>query len=203
MAGPNLYIALVHFPTYNRFGETVATCITPLDAHDLGRVGLAYGVKRVYLTNPYESQKALIGEVIYHWSEGVGGELRPHRKQALGIARLTPTLGEAYADIAAYEGSAAFVAATTAKWDGDTLPAERLIEAAAGKAILMVFGTGYGLTEDLLMASDAVLEPIRGPGCFYHLPVRSAVAIYLDRALNRRLSVKKTGSNERRVEPEG
>lgn len=187
MADPNLYLALVHYPTYNRFGEVVATCITPLDLHDLGRIGLTYGVAGLYLTNPYESQKALINEVIYHWAEGVGGEQRPHRKLAVGLAVLAPTLGDAYGGIADREGAEPFVVATTAKWDGETVPAERLFDMTGDRPVLLIFGTGYGLTEDIIMAADAVLEPIRGPGDFYHLPVRSAVAIYIDRIFNRRI----------------
>jgi tRNA (guanine37-N1)-methyltransferase len=178
-----LYLALVHYPTYNRYGEIVATCITPLDLHDLGRIGLTYGVKSLYLTNPFESQKSLIGEVIYHWAEGVGGGHRPHRKQAVGIAKLVDSLGDAFEDITEREGIAPFVAATTAKWEGTIIPAERLFDTAGRRPALIVFGTGYGLTEDVLTAADAVLEPIRGPGDFYHLPVRSAVAIYIDRIL--------------------
>ncbi len=186
MADVHLYLALVHYPTYNRYGEIVATCITPLDLHDLGRVGLTYGIAGLYLTNPFESQKALINEVIYHWAEGVGGGYRPHRKRAVGIARLTATLGDAYADVGGREGAEPFVVTTTANWAGETVPAERLLDTVERRPILLVFGTGYGLTEDILMAADAVLEPIRGPGDFYHLPVRSAVAIYIDRIFNGR-----------------
>jgi len=179
-------LALVHYPTYNRYGEIVATCITPLDLHDMGRIGLTYGVKRLYLTNPFESQKALIGEVIHHWAEGVGGEYRPHRKLAVGIAELVDSLSDAYEDVARREGAEPFVVGTTARWERESVPAEKLFDAADGRSVLLLFGTGYGLTEDILMAADAVLEPIRGPGDFYHLPVRSAVAIYVDRVFNRR-----------------
>jgi hypothetical protein len=181
-----LYLVLVHYPTYNRHGEIIATCITPLDLHDLGRIGLTYGVKRLYLVNPFRSQKALIGEVIHHWAEGVGGEYRPHRKKAVGIVTLSDSLSDIYEDIARMEKAGPFVVATTAKWVGETVKADKLSEAASGKPILLVFGTGYGLTEDVLMAADAVLEPIRGSGSFYHLPVRSAVAIYMDKIFNKR-----------------
>lgn len=181
-----LYLALVHHPTYDRHGEIIATCITPLDLHDLGRIGLTYGVKRLYLANPFKSQRALIGEVVHHWAEGVGGEYRPHRKKAVGIVTLSDSLNDIYEDIAEKEKTEPFVAGTTAKWVGETVKAGNLSEAASGRPILLVFGTGYGLTEDILMAADAVLEPIRGSGSFYHLPVRSAVAIYMDRIFNAR-----------------
>jgi hypothetical protein len=48
---------------------------------------------------------------------------------------------------------------------------------------LILFGTGWGLTEEILQMSDRSLEPIRGPGNYNHLSVRAAVAITLDRLL--------------------
>ena len=48
---------------------------------------------------------------------------------------------------------------------------------------VLVFGTGYGLAEEVLESSDAVLEPIGDPGDWNHLSVRAAVAIILDRLL--------------------
>ena len=46
---------------------------------------------------------------------------------------------------------------------------------------LLIFGTGWGLTETVFSRADVVLEPVRGPGSYNHLSVRSAVAIILDR----------------------
>jgi hypothetical protein len=177
----NLYLALVHWPVYNREGDTVATSVTPLDLHDLGRIALTYGVAGYYVTNPYESQRLLIDEIIYHWREGVGGEHSPHRKQALATAKMVPTVEDAFDDVVAREAAEPFVAATTARRLEGALPALALWEAAAGRPVFILFGTGYGLTEDVILAADAVLEPIIGRGDFNHLPVRAAVAIYLDR----------------------
>lgn len=180
-ARDNLYLALVHWPVYNREGDTVATSVTPLDLHDLGRIALTYGVAGYYVTNPYESQRLLIDEIIYHWREGVGGEHSPHRKQALATAKMVPTVEDAFDDVATREETEPYVAATTARRLEGALPASALREAAAGRPVLLLFGTGYGLTEDVILAADAVLEPITGRGDFNHLPVRAAVAIYLDR----------------------
>jgi hypothetical protein len=48
---------------------------------------------------------------------------------------------------------------------------------------LLMLGTGWGLTTDILDRADLVLEPIRGPAKYNHLPVRAAAAIMLDRLL--------------------
>lgn len=187
----NLYLALVHWPVYNRGGETVATSVTPLDLHDLGRIALTYGVAGYYVTNPYESQRRLVEEIIYHWREGVGGEHSPQRKRALATAKMVPTVEAAFDDVAAAEGREPFVVATTARRTQDALPAEDLWTAAGGRPVLLLFGTGSGLTEDILFAADAVLEPISGSGDFNHLPVRAAVAIYVDRILDGNLNSNK------------
>ena len=51
--------------------------------------------------------------------------------------------------------------------------------------VMLVFGTGYGLSSDWNRTLDGFLGPISGPSDFNHLSVRSAVAIYLDRLMGR------------------
>ena len=46
---------------------------------------------------------------------------------------------------------------------------------------MILFGTGWGMTEEVFDRSDIVLDPIRGNSGYNPLSVRSAVAIYLDR----------------------
>jgi hypothetical protein len=54
--------------------------------------------------------------------------------------------------------------------------------------LLLLFGTGWGLTNEMLAECDFVLEPIAGLGknSYNHLSVRSAAAIILDRLLGNR-----------------
>lgn len=51
------------------------------------------------------------------------------------------------------------------------------------KSLFLLFGTGFGITEDVLKSCDLLLEPMRGapPLDYRHLSVRSAVSICLDR----------------------
>ena len=46
---------------------------------------------------------------------------------------------------------------------------------------LIVFGTGWGLSDEVIKKADYILEPVNGPGEYNHLSVRSAAAIILDR----------------------
>ncbi|MCP4229627.1 MAG: RNA methyltransferase, partial [bacterium] len=120
----NLYLCLVHYPVYNKYGEIVATSVTPLDLHDLGRTGLTYGIAGYYITTPFDSQWELLNEIIGHWREGIGAEKQPQRRQALKNAKLIRTMGDAFADVADIEGKEPCVAATTARWDAGTVPAQ-------------------------------------------------------------------------------
>jgi hypothetical protein len=55
------------------------------------------------------------------------------------------------------------------------------------RPFLIVFGTGWGLTTNLLSQADYILEAIEAGAEFNHLSVRSAAAIVLDRLLGHRL----------------
>ena len=50
-----------------------------------------------------------------------------------------------------------------------------------GRPILVLLGTGYGMTKEVMEEFDFILEPIHGTGTYNHLSVRSAAAIILDR----------------------
>ena len=54
---------------------------------------------------------------------------------------------------------------------------------ADDKPYLILFGTGWGLTDEVMDMSYKILEPIRGKTKYNHLSVRSAVSIILDRLL--------------------
>ena len=55
------------------------------------------------------------------------------------------------------------------------------IMAASDDSFLLMFGTGWGMSEELLARADYFLVPIDGPVPYNHLSVRSACAIILDR----------------------
>jgi hypothetical protein len=49
------------------------------------------------------------------------------------------------------------------------------------RPVYLLFGTGWGMTEELIDVCDVILPPIMGNSEFNHLSVRAAVAIMLDR----------------------
>ena len=63
-----------------------------------------------------------------------------------------------------------------------------------GRPLLVLFGTGWGLTEEVIGRADHRLPPITGTGTYNHLSVRTAAAIILDRACGVRDEVQEAYS---------
>ena len=55
------------------------------------------------------------------------------------------------------------------------------LEAPDGPALMLLFGTGFGLAPPMLERADLALAPVLGPDSYNHLSVRAAAGIILDR----------------------
>ena len=109
--------------------------------------------------------------------------LREERREALARIRLAGDLDGVIADIEREAGALPRLVATTAREGGTRLSfaALRARLAVETRPELLILGTGWGLTGELLARADDVLEPIRGSDGWNHLSVRAAAAIILDR----------------------
>jgi hypothetical protein len=179
----DLYLALLHHPVYDKTGAIVTTAVTNMDIHDLGRLARTFGVRACYVATPVETLRRLVERIMRHWSTGPGSTYNETRKEALALMRLVPDLDAAIADIERETGSLPRLVATSAREGEDRLSYEALRTRLAGGTVpvLLVFGTGWGLTQEVLARVDDVLEPVRGADGWNHLSVRSAAAIILDR----------------------
>ena len=65
-------IGLVHWPVYDKAGNTVVTNVTNLDIHDIARAATTYGVKNYYIINRVEEQLSFVSRVLDHWRTGYG-----------------------------------------------------------------------------------------------------------------------------------
>jgi len=174
-----LSIALVHHPVIDRQGSTVTAAVTNLDIHDLARLATSYGVCRFYLTTPSYDQQQLAAKIMAHWREGFGATYNPDRRQALERVRTVNSLAEALEDWRSLAGSAALPLFTGARQRHGIgyRSARRLAREAP---LLLVFGTGHGLSPELYRPEWPTLAPVRGGG-YNHLSVRTAAAVILDR----------------------
>ena len=50
-ARPRFFVALLHYPVYNKSREVVATSLTTINLHDLARLVTTYGVTGCYVVN--------------------------------------------------------------------------------------------------------------------------------------------------------
>jgi hypothetical protein len=179
----DLYLALLHHPVYDKNGAVVTTAVTNLDVHDFGRLARTYAVRAFYVATPVPTLRRLVERIMRHWESGPGAAYNRTRKEALALARLAHDLDAVLADIERETGVLPRLVATTAREGGGRLSfadlRRRLREDP--RPLLLVFGTGWGLTEDVLGRADDLLAPIRGAAGWNHLSVRSAAAIILDR----------------------
>jgi hypothetical protein len=179
----DLYLALLHHPVYDKNGAVVTTAVTNMDVHDFGRLARTYGVRAFYVATPVPTLRRLVERIMRHWETGPGAAYNHTRKEALALARLAHDLDAVVADIEREAGVLPRLVATTAREGGHRLSygALRSRLAEDPRPDLVVFGTGWGLTEDVLGRVDDVLEPVRGTAGWNHLSVRSAAAVILDR----------------------
>ena len=184
-----VYIALIHYPVYNKDLKKIVTAFTNLDAHDIARAGKTYGVKKLYLVNPVEDQRELVKRVIDHWTEGPGVNFNPSRKEALEIVEVNESIEEIIEDIEKTENIRPKIVVTDARIKSNMVGYRKLREEIFNDGIpfLILFGTGWGLTEDVINSADYILKPVKGYNDFNHLSVRSAAAIILDRLLSSRI----------------
>ncbi len=180
-----LYVALIHHPVVNKKGAIIGSALTNMDLHDIARASRTFGVLGYYVVTPYDDQAVLAGQIMGHWTDGAGGKVNPARKSALERIRVVKTFEEACKDIEAEQGQLPVKVATSAKAGNGALSCSSLKQELNGNAPhLLVFGTAWGLAEEVIDQCDHMLEPINGAGSYNHLSVRSAASIYLDRLIN-------------------
>ena len=184
-------VGLVHHPVKDRAGDLVATNVTNFDIHDIARAAKAYGLDQYYIIHPHEEQLMFVSRILDHWRVGEGSKYNPMRKTALDLVATAVSVEAAARGFSRLLGGAEVeVFATTARelsgvrrWKFSTLRED--LHTQEGPAKLLLFGTGFGMTDELLTNCHGVLEPIQGapPADYRHLSVRSAVTICLDRLL--------------------
>lgn len=178
----SLSVALVHHPVYDKHHKVVATALTNLDLHDIARASRTYGVERFFIVHPVAAQRELAARIAAHWTGDEGTEKNDFRRQAIDLLEVVPDLPAAVERLAGLHGERPLVIATAARPSpGKLVRFSDVRSWSRTRGVLVVLGTGWGLTDELLDGCDGRLPPLRGPGDYNHLSVRSACAIILDR----------------------
>ncbi|MBN2726804.1 tRNA (guanosine(37)-N1)-methyltransferase TrmD [Candidatus Mcinerneyibacteriota bacterium] len=180
-----VYCGLVHFPVKDKTGEVVSTSVTPIDIHDIARTCRTYGIRKYFVISPHPAQNEAIRKMLDFWEEGAGKKYNANRAEALSLARLAESIDEAAERVTREEGESPEIWATSARFEGETLgyaEARSMLQSEKGKPLMILFGTGWGLSDDVTNRADFRLAPVKGAGeGFNHLSVRSAAAVMLDR----------------------
>ena len=181
----NVYIALLHFPVYNKNKEIVTTCVTGFDLHDMSRCCVTYGIKKFFVVNPISAQRQFAQRILEHWKKEESLEFNPTRVEAFNLVSIKNDLGEVMKEVR--KSGDPIVVATSARPKG-SYPYNKLAGeiAKSKRPYLILFGTGWGVAEEVVDGADIVLSPVVGKGEYNHLSVRSATAVILDRLFGKK-----------------
>ena len=182
-----VYVALLHYPVYDKNRQIVTTAVTNMDIHDIARSGRTYGIKGFFVVIPVKALQRLALKIIDHWERGYGSQYNATRKEALALARVKDTLDDVLIDLEQEYGVKPRIVVTSARPGGRRTSFAQLQDMLINTThpFLIILGTGWGLTETIISQSDYVLEALEGWTDYNHLSVRSAAAIILDRLLGR------------------
>lgn len=178
------YVMEVHYPVLDKRGEKSSTAITGMDLHDIARACRTFGIKKYLLVTPIAQQREMAKRIAGHWTSGWGADYNPDRREAFSTLKIFASVQKALAWVEEKEKKPVFKIATTAKrHEGAqhwlTLKREIL---RRDHSPVFIFGTGWGLHDEVMDMADAVMTPITGgKDGWNHLSVRSAVSITLDR----------------------
>jgi hypothetical protein len=173
----NCWVALVHHPVYDKHHRVVATALTNLDLHDIARSTRTYGCAGFFIVHPVAAQRELAARIASHWM-GEGAEKNDFRRQAIERIQVVSSLEEARSHVQKVAGRPPYLVATAARDASGGVAYQAL---AHSGPLVLVLGTGWGLSDELMAGCDARLQPIQAASDYNHLSVRSACAIILDR----------------------
>ncbi len=192
---PSHYSVLMHTDVVvaDAAGDRVGnTSVTSLDIHDIARSSRTYGLRNYFIVTPLLDQQKIVRKLLDFWQTGTGVEYNASRHDAVKHVELKDSLEAVLADVERKEGAKPLLIATSARpsqgnkmitfHDQGTIWAQK-------RPVVLIFGTGKGLSPALLEKCDYILAPLEGLTDYNHLSVRSAVAIILDKWLG--LNIKK------------
>ena len=180
---PPYYLVLLHHPVYDKNGCVVTTAVANMDVHDIARAARTYGVQRYYIVTPLEAQTRLVAKILAHWQKGYGAVFNPSRQEAFQLVCIKANLEEVLSEVARLSGKEIRLVVTGAGLADNVVTCKTLKSMMMQEeaAYVIVFGTGSGLSKEIMDRANYRLSAVKGPTGYNHLSVRSAVSIILDR----------------------
>jgi hypothetical protein len=181
----SLSLAIIHYPVLDKRGCIVSTSINNLEIHDVARSCMTFGVDLCYIVSPLDRQRFIAEQLVDHWKNGYGREYNPDRAVALEKIRIAKSLAQV---IEEFQGGEPVLIGTSSKRRETSITYGELgrsIESDS-RPYMLLFGTGWGLTPEVVLSCEKTLMPIAGPGEYNHLSLRVAIGIILDRLFGNR-----------------
>jgi hypothetical protein len=187
MSECDLSVVLLHDKMMNKEGRLITASLTLIDVHDIARSSRTYGLTNAFIAHPSPALRSLARTLKQHWDEGFGATYNPNRKDALETISIVTDLDEAIRAIDLRCGKLPRLIATSAREGGTRVSFAEMRKTleSSNDPYLLMLGTGWGMSDEILNRADLFLEPVYGPGEYNHLSVRSACAIMLDRLRGR------------------
>lgn len=186
---PSHYVVLMHSEVILPDKESGTTSVTSIDIHDIARSAKTYGFKGYFIVTPLLDQQKIIKKLLDFWLSDFGKEYNENRQEALKFVTIASTIEEVLNIIQEREGKTPLLVGTSAR-ENEYEEHENKISFDDHKKVwkkkspvLIIFGTGLGLSKKLLKKCNFMLPPVKGFSEFNHLSVRSAAAIVFDKWL--------------------
>lgn len=195
---PNHYVVIMHSQVIvgdgRKDGRKVGdTSVASIDIHDIARSCKTYGVKNFFIVTQLEDQFKIVNTFFDFWHSKVGRDYNLSRYNAMEPVILTKSFETVVEQIKQKESADPVIITTSAKPHGKGVKIDYFSQGVVWKEnrpVLIVFGTGQGLSDEIMDQSNFILTPVRGLTDYNHLSVRSAAAIILDRWLGLNAKVK-------------
>jgi tRNA (guanine37-N1)-methyltransferase len=185
---PPHYVALMHDEIRLPHGFVGTTSVTSIDIHDIARSSRTYGMAGFFIVTPLLDQKKIVQKLLNFWRSESAHDYNQDRYAALERTHLVDRYQDVIEKITNLHGKPPLVLVTSAR-STETTPLEPLSYHDQGRVwgqerpVLILLGTGHGLSDELCARADYRLLPVEGYSDFNHLSVRSAAAIIFDRWL--------------------
>lgn len=152
----------------------------------MSRASKTFGVKKFFVVQPFEEERKIVERIVKFWNTK-GKEYNPNRVEAISVLEIVEDFDEVVKYIEDECGKKPVIVGTSAqKRNGKYIEYEKIAKLLFEEnPVLVVFGTGWGISDDLGEKFDYFLPPIIGITEFNHLSVRSACSIILDRIISR------------------
>ena len=184
---PNHYVVIMHSQVIVGDGHKVGhTSVASIDIHDIARSCKTYGIKNFFIVTQLEDQFKIVNTFFDFWHSKKGKDYNLSRYNAIESVILTKSFESVLEQIKQKENLDPIIVTTSAKAHGNGVKIDYFSQGLVWKEnrpVLIVFGTGQGLSDEIMDQSNFILTPVRGLTSYNHLSVRSAAAIILDRWL--------------------